>query len=296
MAQLGRLITAMVTPFKENGEVDFRQAEKLALKLIENGSDGLVIHGTTGESPTLTHEEEAELYKVIKAAVGNKGSVIAGTGSNSTATTVKMTQKAEALGLDAALLVVPYYNKPSQEGLYRHYSEVARNTKLPLIVYNIPGRTGITMLPETVARVASDNRNIVGLKDAAGDVNYTSSMRALMPKDFLIWSGDDSLTLPMMSVGAYGVISVASHVAGLEIKRMIELFLKGDTARAEEMHRRLMPLFKVLFVTSNPSPVKYALGVNGIEVGLPRLPLVEPSEKEKEMIKKVMVDLNLLKC
>ncbi len=295
MEKIGRIITAMVTPFKENGDIDYATAEKLAAYLVETGSDGLVVHGTTGESPTLTHEEELEMYKVVKNAVGKKASVIAGTGSNSTQTTIKMTQKAESLGLDAALLVVPYYNKPSQEGLYQHYKAVADNSKIPLIVYNIPGRTGINMNPETIARVAGI-KNFIGVKDAAGDLNQTSSIKMLCPKDFLIWSGDDSLTLPMLSVGAYGVISVASHVAGQEIKTMVDRFVKGNTAGAQEMHNFLMPLFKVLFITSNPSPVKYAIKMIGIDCGGTRLPLVEPTDAEKHAIKKVMQDLNLVKC
>lgn len=290
MEKLGRLITAMVTPFKADGSVDYKKAEELAVHLVKNGSDGLVIHGTTGESPTLTHEEEYELYKVVKNAVGKSAGVIAGTGSNSTATTITSTQKAETVGCDAALLVVPYYNKPSQEGLYRHYKAVADNSGIPLIIYNIPGRTGINMQPETIARVAGI-KNYIGVKDAAGDLNQTSAIRMLCPKEFILWSGDDSLTLPMLSVGGKGVISVASHIVCKEIEEMIDAFMRGEVNKAEEIHRNLMPVFKVLFITSNPSPVKYALGLIGFDCGLPRLPLVEPLEKEKEEIRKVLKDL-----
>ncbi|MCX5749141.1 MAG: 4-hydroxy-tetrahydrodipicolinate synthase [Candidatus Saganbacteria bacterium] len=293
MEKIGRIITAMVTPFKENGEVDYKKAEEMAVFLTENGSDGVVVHGTTGESPTLTHDEEYELYKVVKNALQGKASLIAGTGSNSTDTTIRSTKKAEQIGADAALLVVPYYNKPSQEGLYQHYRAVARSTGLPLIIYNIPGRTGINMLPETVARTA-EFKNIIGLKDAAGDLNYTSAARTLLPKDFLIWSGDDSLTLPMMSVGAYGVISVASHLAGREIKKMVDLYVSGDVNKAEEIHRKLMPLFKVLFIAPNPSPLKFALKAIGHDCGKTRLPLVEPSAAEKKEIIKVMKGLSLI--
>ncbi len=294
MKKLGRLITAMVTPFKDNGEIDLDKAQELAKFLVDNGSDGIVAHGTTGESPTLTHEEEYELYKAVKQAVGDRASVIAGTGSNSTATTIRSTQKAQEIGVDAALLVVPYYNKPSQEGLYRHYKAVAENTDLPLIIYNIPGRTGVNMLPETVAMV-SEFKSYVGIKESAGDVNQASALRCLLPEGFLIWSGDDSLTLPFMSVGAYGVISVASHVAGPEIKQMIECYTGGDTAKAAELHNRLMPLFKVLFITTSPSPVKYAMELIGFNCGKPRLPLVEPNFKDKEAIAKVMKELKIIK-
>lgn len=294
MVKIGRLITAMVTPFSDDGKVDYKKAQELALHLIENGSDGLVIHGTTGESPTLTHEEEYDLYKAIKEAVGSKCSVIAGTGSNSTETTIISTQKAESIGVDAALIVVPYYNKPSQEGLYQHYKKVAENTSLPLIIYNIPGRTAVNMLPETVLR-ASKFKNVIGIKESAGDLNQAAVLKELLPESFLIWSGDDSLTLPIMSVGGYGVISVASHIAGKLIKEMINSFTRGDVNKAEEINRRLLPLFKVLFITSNPTPVKYALELLGIKVGAPRLPLIEANEKEKDLIKTVLKGLGYIK-
>ena len=219
--------------------------------------------------------------------------MIAGTGSNSTATTIASTQKAEKLGLDAALLVVPYYNKPSQEGLYQHYKAVAKSSGLPLILYNIPGRTGINMLPETITRI-SELKNVIGLKDAAGDLNQTSAVRQLTSGKFLIWSGDDSLTLPMMSVGAYGVISVASHIVCRQIKDMISSFVEGKIKDAEALHRKLMPIFKVLFITSNPSPVKYALSLVGCDCGKTRLPLVEPLDREKEQIQKVMKELKII--
>ncbi len=293
MEKIGRLITAMATPFDKNGAVDLKRVEELVEHLIKNGSDGIVVHGTTGESPTLTHEEEYELYKTVKKAVNGRASVIAGTGSNSTETTIKSTKRAQEIGCDAALLVVPYYNKPSQEGLYRHFKAVADNSSIPLILYNIPGRTGINMAPETIAKL-SQIKNFIGVKDAAGDVNQTSTIRMLCKDDFIIWSGDDSLTLPMMSVGGYGVISVASHVVGKDIKAMVEAFASGNTKKAQELHIKLMPIFKVLFITSNPSPLKYALSLMGMDCGVPRLPLVEPMEKEKELISKVMKELKII--
>jgi 4-hydroxy-tetrahydrodipicolinate synthase len=293
MVNLGKVLTAMVTPFKADMSIDWKRVEELADFLVANGSEGLVVHGTTGESPTLTHEEEYELYRVVKKAVGSRCKIIAGTGSNSTETSIKSSKEAEKIGVDGLMLVVPYYNKPSQEGLFQHFKTVAENVSLPIIMYNIPGRTGINMTPETTARLAAV-KNIIGLKDAAGSLDQTSSTRQLCPKEFIIWSGDDSLTLPMLSVGAVGIISVVSHIAGKEIAQMVNAYHNGDTKKATELHLRLMPLFKVLFITSNPSPVKYALELIGQPVGKPRLPLVPPSEDEKAQIKKVLKDLGLV--
>jgi len=280
----------MVTPFKKDLSVDFCMAEKLAVYLAKNGSDGIVVHGTTGESPTLTHEEEFDLYNVVLRAVKGKAKVIAGTGSNSTATTIAMTKKAEKLGVDGAMIVVPYYNKPSQEGLLAHFKAVAQSTRLPLIIYNIPGRTGVNMLPETVAKLAQV-KNFVMLKDAAGNLDQTAATRALTPKNFRILSGDDSLTLPMMAVGAEGIISVASHIAGKEIKAMVSAFLKGQVTQAQKLYFKLLPLFKVLFITTNPVPVKAALEMVGMPVGGVRLPLVPATDIEKQKIKKVLIAL-----
>ncbi|MBI5399750.1 4-hydroxy-tetrahydrodipicolinate synthase [Candidatus Saganbacteria bacterium] len=290
MTNFGNVLTAMVTPFKADGSVDYALTEKLAAHLCANGSDGLVIHGTTGESPTLTHEEEYELYRVVKKAVAGKCKVVAGTGSNSTATTINSTREAEKIGVDGIMVVVPYYNKPSQEGLFRHFVAISQNTSLPIIIYNIPGRTGINMLPETIARIAT-LKNLIGVKDAAGSLDQTSLTRQLCPANFEIWSGDDSLTLPMMSVGARGIISVVSHIVGKEIAALVKAFHDGDTAKAREIHLQLLPIFKVMFITSNPAPVKYALELTGWPVGKPRLPLVEPSVSEKEQIRKVLKDL-----
>jgi 4-hydroxy-tetrahydrodipicolinate synthase len=293
MINLGKVLTAMVTPFKPDLSIDWKRVEQIADCLVKNGSEGLVVHGTTGESPTLSHEEEYELYRVVKKAVGGRCKIIAGTGSNSTETTIKSSREAEKIGVDGLMVVVPYYNKPSAEGLYQHYQAIAENTSLPIIIYNIPGRTGINMMPETTARIAG-LKNISGLKDAAGNLDQTSATRQLCPKDFIIWSGDDSLTLPMLSVGAVGIISVASHIVGKEIAQMVDAYHSGDVKKAAEIHLRLLPIFKVLFITSNPSPVKYALELIGQPVGKPRLPLVEPSESEKAQIKAVMKGLGLV--
>ena len=295
MIDFGKVMTAMVSPFKADLSMDYEKAAELAKYLASHGSDSLVVHGTTGESPTLTHEEEYELYRVVKKALaGTNCKLIAGTGSNSTATTIKSTQEAEKIGCDGAMVVVPYYNKPSQEGLYQHYQAVAQATKLPIIIYNIPGRTGINMLPETVARAAKDFKNVMGLKDASGDPEQTRKTRGLVPQDFIIWSGDDALTLPMMRVGAVGIISVASHIVGPEIAQMVSAFHAGDLKKAEELHNRLMPIFKVLFITANPTPVKAALEMAGRPAGKLRLPLIEANDSEKEQIRAVLKDLKLI--
>jgi 4-hydroxy-tetrahydrodipicolinate synthase len=294
MVDFGKLITAMVTPFKADLSVDYEMAARLANYLADNGSDALVVHGTTGESPTLTHEEEYELYRVVKKAVGGRIKVIAGTGSNSTATTIKSSQEAARIGVDGLLIVVPYYNKPSQEGMYQHFKAVAQKTKLPIIIYNIPGRCVVNMLPETVARIAKDFPNVIGLKDSSGSVEQTKKTVELVPPGFTIWSGDDALALPMMKAGAVGVVSVASHIAGKEIAAMIAAFHAGDIKKAEALHNRLLPLFNVLFITSNPAPVKAALAMTGLPAGIPRLPLIEATDDEKAQIGKVLKELGLV--
>jgi 4-hydroxy-tetrahydrodipicolinate synthase len=295
MKELGRLITAMVTPFKENGKVDYDQAKKLALALLKSGSEGLVLAGTTGESPTLLHkEEELTLFKEVKKAVGNKGSIIANTGSNSTAEAVVSTKDAEEIGVDACLLVVPYYNKPSQEGLYQHFKTIAESTSLPCIIYNIPIRTITNLSADTMIKL-SQIPNIIGVKEASGDMNQITKIINETKPGFLVWSGNDGDTLPMLSLGAYGVISVVSHLAGKQMSEMIYSFVKGDTKKAAEIHARLLPLFTSLFLVSNPQPVKYALNKIGFKVGKPRLPLVEPDAKTAalidEALKKSKIDL-----
>jgi len=292
--ELGRLITAMVTPFDKNGEVDYAQAKKLANALLDSGSEGLVIVGTTGESPTLRHPEEKKLFAEIKKAVGNRGSVIAGTGSNNTAEALEFTKDAEEIGVDACLLVVPYYNKPSQEGLYQHFKTIAESTRLPCIPYNVPSRTITNLSAETTVRL-SRIKNIIGIKEASGNMDQITKIINETGKDFLVWSGNDSDTLPMLSLGAYGVISVASHLVGKQISEMISSYIEGDTGKAAQIHAHLLPLVNALFLVSNPSPVKYALNQVGFNVGKPRLPLVEPDEKTaatiRETLQKYKVDL-----
>jgi 4-hydroxy-tetrahydrodipicolinate synthase len=287
MKELGRLITAMVTPFTESGEVDYEQAKKLALALLDSGSDGLVVVGTTGESPTLLKSEEVKLFAAVKEAVGDRGLVIAGTGSNSTAEAVEATREAEKVGVDACLLVVPYYNKPTQEGLYQHFATIAGSTSLPCILYNVPSRTAVNMAAETVIRLCQID-NIIGLKEAGGDFEQISKIVSGAKEGFKVWSGNDSDTFPLMALGGYGVISVVSHIVGRQIKQMIDAFVSGNVAEAARIHNYLLPVFKVMFIVSNPGPIKYAVNQVGFRVGKPRLPLVEPDEKSAAQISEVM--------
>jgi len=292
MKELGRLITAMVTPMKADGSVDYEQASRLAVKLMDSGSDGVVVVGTTGESPTLVRSEELKLFAEIKKAIGGRGSVIAGTGSNATAEAVEATRQAEEIGVDACLLVVPYYNKPSQEGLYQHFKTIAASTSLPCILYNVPSRTVASLSAETTLRLSRID-NIIGTKEASGNFEEISRIISSARPDFKVWSGNDSDTLPLMSIGAYGVISVVSHLVGRQIREMIESYLAGNLSRAAAIHNSLMPLFKNMFITANPCPLKYALNYLGFEVGKPRLPLVEPDDKSAAVIREVLAGISL---
>ncbi len=275
---LGRVITAMVTPFDKDGNVHYAEAEKLAAYLVANGSDGIVVCGTTGESPTLSWDEEYRLFQVVKQTVGETAKVIAGTGSNSTSEAIEATQKAAKLGVDASLQVVPYYNKPPQIGLYQHFAAIASACDLPMMVYNIPGRTGQALEPETIAKLALID-GIVAIKESTGNLDLVSQIRSLTPPDFAIYSGDDSLTLPILAVGGVGVVSVASHLVGTQIQEMIRAFATGEHRVATKIHVELLPLFKGLFLAPNPMPIKAALKLQGWEVGGLRLPMCElPSE------------------
>ena len=294
MVNFGRVITAMVTPFKEDGAVNYAVAEELAAHLAENGSDALVICGTTGESPTLTWEEEYELFQVVQKAVAGKAKVIAGTGSNSTKEAIAATQKAAKIRVDGSLQVVPYYNKPPQEGLYQHFASVAQSCPdLPLILYNIPGRTGQNLQPETVARLA-EIPNIVAIKEASGNLDAASQIRRLIPAEFQIYAGDDSLTLPLLSVGGAGVISVASHLVGKQLQQMIQAFENGQTKVATDIHLQLFPLFKALFCTTNPIPIKAALKLQGWDIGSTRPPLSHLPDSDRQMLEAVMKQLTLI--
>ena len=292
MKKLGRLITAMVTPFDEQGEVDYQQAKKLALALLDSGSDGLLVVGTTGESPTLTHEEEQRLFREVKEVAGDRGAIIAGTGSNSTAEAVEATKKAEGIGVDACLLVVPYYNKPTQEGLYQHFKTIAESTSLRCIMYNVPSRTVTNLSAETVIRLSKID-NIVGVKEASGNLEQIARIISGTGGDFLVYSGNDSDTLPLLTIGGYGVISVISHLVGNQIQEMMTSALEGKTEEAASIHRHLLPLVNAMFVVSNPIPVKYALNHVGFRVGKPRLPLTEPDEKTAALIKDTLKDYRI---
>lgn len=291
MVKFGRVLTAMITPFKEDGSVNYAVAEQLAVHLADRGTDSLVVCGTTGESPTMTWDEEYELFQVVQKAVAGKALVIAGAGSNSTKEAVAATQKAAKLGLDGCLQVVPYYNKPPQEGLYNHFRAIAQSApELPIMLYNIPGRTGQNMLPETVARLA-EIPNIVAVKEASGNLDQASQIRCLTSPEFAIYSGDDSLTLPMLAVGGSGVVSVASHLVGEQLQQMIEAFEAGQVQVATQIHLQLFDLFKALFLTTNPILVKTALKLQGWDVGSTRPPLCDPPVEVTQKLKDVLSQL-----
>ena len=273
MAEIGRLITAMATPFDETGQVDYGQAKRLANALLDSGSDGLVVSGTTGESPTLSTDEKLRLFSEIKEAIGERGAVIAGTGNYNTAESVELSKEAEAAGADALLLVVPYYNKPPQEGLYQHFKTVAESVSIPCVLYNVTSRTSLNMSHDTTIRLSHVD-NIVGVKEAGSDMDQIARIIEGSQAGFRVWSGNDNETFYMMAMGGYGVVSVASHLVGSQIKQMMGYLLEGDVEKAGAEHRRLHPIFKALFVVSNPIPLKYALNKVGFNVGMPRLPLV----------------------
>jgi 4-hydroxy-tetrahydrodipicolinate synthase len=283
MKKLGRLLTAMVTPFKENGEVDYEQAKKLALALLGSGSEGVVVAATTGEAPTLSWEEEMRLFTELKSAVGDRGTVIAYTGSNSTAEAVEATRRAGKIGVDACLSVVPYYNRPNQEGIYQHFKAIAESTSLPIIMYNIPSRVVVNMTVDTIVRLSQID-NIIGVKEANGDMAHVAQTISNAREGFLIWSGNDNDTFLIMTLGGYGVIGVTTHLMGRQYKKMIDLILSGKIQEAAVIHRKLVPLVNAMFSIPSPAPIKYALNYLGFKVGKPRLPLVPPTEKEAEKI------------
>lgn len=292
----GRLLTAMVTPFYAKGGVDYQKAGVVANAFLDSGSDGVVVAGTTGESPTLSHEEKLRLFSAVKKAIGDRGVVIAGTSNYNTAESIKFTKEAGSTGIDGVLLVVPPYNKPPQEGLYRHFVAIAAATQLPCILYNVPGRTSLNMTAETTLRLAQIP-NIIGIKEASGDMKQVAEIIRGAPEGFLVWSGNDQDTLPIIKLGGYGVVSVIAHLVGGQIKVMIEAQLHGREEMAQEIHERLLPLVNACFELSNPIPVKYVLNQLGVNVGKPRLPLVEPDEeigeKIMEEVRRHQIDLPL---
>lgn len=293
MLNLGYLLTAMVTPFKQDSSVDYEKAKELALYLLDEGSDGIVVSGTTGESPTLDFEEKLELFKVVKEAVGDRGTVVAGTGNYCTSESIKLTQAAEKIGVDACMLVTPYYNKPPQNGLYQHFKTVAESTSLPVILYNVPSRTALNLDGETTIAL-SKVPNIIAVKEASGNTDQVAKIVDGTSDDFLVYSGDDAFTLPLMALGGVGVISVAAHVAGKELKEMVTAFREGNYKKALDIHLKLLPLFKALFMTTNPIMVKAALKLKGLDVGGLRLPLIEATPEQVQKLRDVMIQVGVI--
>ncbi|WP_042223721.1 4-hydroxy-tetrahydrodipicolinate synthase [Oceanobacillus manasiensis] len=283
----GRVLTAMVTPFDHNGEIDYDQTDILIEYLLENGTDGLVIAGTTGESPTLSMDEKVNLFKHVVKVVNKRVPVIAGTGSNSTKASIDLTSEAEKSGVDAVMLVAPYYNKPNQRGMFEHFKTIANATTLPVMLYNIPGRSVVKLTAETIIEL-SKIQNIVSVKESTGDLDQAAEIIENTSDDFSLYSGDDSMTLPMLSIGANGIISVASHIVGNEMKEMVNHYETGEVKQAAAKHRKLVPVMNALFTAPSPSPVKAALQMKGIESGGVRLPLLPLTDEERSVLKEKM--------
>ena len=292
MKSFGRVLTAMITPFNEDYSVNYKAAAELAKYLVAHGNDGLVVAGSTGESATLGSDEKLKLFSTVLEAVGDKATVIAGTGSNDTLASIRLTQEAEKLGVHGAMLVGPYYNKPPQEGFYQHFKMIAERTGLPLIVYNVPGRTASNILPPTIARL-SEIPNIVAVKEDSGSLDQVSEIVRTARPGFQVYSGDDGLTLPILSVGGCGIISVAGHVVAERMQEMIGAYLAGDVKLAQSIHSELMPFFKVIFITTNPIPIKTAVNLMGLPGGCFRPPMVPPTAAETEQLRTVMRSLKI---
>ncbi len=292
--RFGRLLTAMVTPFGPDGELDLPRAQELALRLLDQGTEGLIVCGTTGESPTVFYDQKLELFRAVLDAVGGRAPIVANAGDNCTADSVEFARKVASLGVDAIMAVVPYYNKPPQEGMYAHFRAIAEAVDIPVILYNIPGRCVVNMTAETTLRLAHDVDNIVAVKEASGDLSQIAAIIDGAPDGFEVLSGDDEMTLPMMGLGGTGVISVASHVAGPMMAEMISAQATGEHTRALALHLRLIPLFKALFMTANPIMVKDALRQVGFPVGITRLPLVPPTPAQSAELERVMRHIGLL--
>ena len=293
MAQFGEVLTAMVTPFTADLEVNYEAAADLANYLVENGSDGVLVLGTTGEVPTLSKEEKLNLVETVIEAVGEKAKILVGSGSYSTQASIEMTQKVSQLEIDGVMLVAPYYNKPPQAGLYEHFKQIAQSTELPVMLYNVPGRTSKNIEAQTIAKLAEID-NIVAVKEASGDVQQAAEINQLTAADFDIYSGDDGMTLPILSIGGKGIVSVAAHLVGNQIKEMIGLYKAGQVEAAAQLNADLFPIFKKIFITTNPIPVKKALNLLGKEVGPLRPPLVEATQGQEETLKSLLADYDLL--
>jgi 4-hydroxy-tetrahydrodipicolinate synthase len=292
--RFGRLVTAMVTPFDDQGELDLQRAQELALRLLDRGSEAVLVSGTTGESPTVTYDEKIRLFRAVIEAVDGRAPVIANVGDNCTDDSVEFARRVSAIGPDAMMAVVPYYNKPPQEGLYRHFRAVAEAIDVPLIMYNIPGRCVVNMSAETIIRLAEDAENIVAVKEASSDMGQVAKVVAAAPDGFEVLSGNDEDTLPILGLGGTGVISVASHVAAGPMAEMIAAQLEGNQAKALRLHLELLPLFRALFMTSNPIIVKEAMRLAGFAVGDPRLPLIPATPEQSAELRDVMERIGLL--
>lgn len=290
----GRVVTAMVTPMTAAGDVDLEQARALARRLIETGSDGLVVAGTTGESPTLRTDEKLALFEAVIDEVGDRVPVLCGTGSYSTADSIELSKAAERMGAAGVMLVAPYYNKPSQAGLYEHFRAICGAISVPVMLYNIPGRTGVNVLPETVMRIAAVAPNLVAVKEASGSIDQMSELICLAGDRLTVYSGDDSMTLPLLAVGGHGIVSVAGHVVGRQLRQMIDAYVAGRPAEAARLHQSLLPLLKAIFVTTNPTPIKAALRLTGFDPGPLRLPMVPLQADEEAVLTKALADLGLL--
>ena len=290
----GSLITAIVTPFDQNGKVNFEKLSTLTNHLADHGSDGLVVTGTTGESPTLTFEEKVHIYKQAVGSVKGKCKIIAGTGGNSTKETIRLSQAAEKAGVHGIMLVVPYYNKPTQEGLFQHFKAIAESISIPIMLYNVPGRTGVNLQGETTVKLAEQFKHIVAIKEASANLDQITYICSSTPEGFAVYSGDDSMTLPILSVGGVGVVSISSHLIGLEMKDMIQSFFQGNVRQAIEINQKYFPLFKGLFVKTNPIPLKSALNLTGFEVGKPRMPLLPLEDHLEAELKSLLQDLAII--
>lgn len=283
----GKVLTAMVTPFDNNGNVDYEKTANLIEHLLDNGSEGLVVSGTTGESPTLTTEEKASLFRYVGKIVDNRVPVIAGTGSNGTDASISLTREAELGGADAIMLVAPYYNKPNQQGLYKHFSAIAKETKLPVMLYNIPGRSVVKINADTIIQLSKID-NIVSVKDASGDLGNVAEIIENTAENFSVYCGEDAITLPMLAIGADGVVSVAAHIIGNEMQEMVTAYQSGDVATAAAIHRKILPIMNGMFAAPSPVPVKAALKMKGIDVGSVRLPLVGLTGSEEQKLQELI--------
>ena len=284
----GRMVTAMVTPFTQEQTIDWKATEKLIEHLIATGTESIVVSGTTGESPTLTTAEKLELFSFATKQANSRVKIIAGTGSNNTVQTIAFTKEVEQIGVDGVMLVAPYYNKPSQLGLVEHFSAIVKQTSLPVMLYNNPARTVINMSVETMVKIASSANNVVAIKESSGDLGQVSALISKLPKDVRVYSGDDNLTLPILAVGGVGIVSVASHLVGSEIQKMIRAFFDGQVEEAGKIHRQLLPLFNAIFITNVPAPVKFALSERGIIEETVRLPIGSLSIDEKNCMRAVL--------